>query len=95
MRVEERPKSLLVASLKKPALAIPAIPPAYSPKTTAAVNAVVAIRLSRRRTHDGVAPNKYSLCWPQSPLRDSAQVQAAGLPNLAQTIDYLPCLRPA
>jgi hypothetical protein len=26
--------------------------------TTAAINAAIAIRLSRRRTHGGVAPNK-------------------------------------
>jgi hypothetical protein len=78
MRVEERPKSLLVASLKKPALAIPANPPAYSPKTTAAVNAVVAIRLSRRRTHNGVAPNKYSLCWPQSPFATALKYKRRG-----------------
>jgi hypothetical protein len=78
MRLDERPKSLLVASLKKPALAIPANPPTYSPKTTAAVNAVVAIRLSRRRTHGGVAPNNTPSVGRKAPFATALKFPRRG-----------------
>ena len=49
-RLVERPNSLLVASLKMPALALSASAPTNRTKTTATVNAVAARRLSRQHT---------------------------------------------
>ncbi|MGB6428345.1 MAG: hypothetical protein WBF11_09585, partial [Methyloceanibacter sp.] len=71
--VARPPKILLPKSLKNPALALPLGKLQQRPKATTAVSAVIAIRQNGQPTRRGFASNKNSLCWPQSPLCDSAQ----------------------